>query len=132
MSDVREQLAAALTAGLKAQNGFETRGGGLYMGSGGAVDPAALADALLSLPGIAIIALPPRSIIPSAWNKHCLGAWQGPAGEDPVSAWPTNRYDTDAVAMPGGDFITISDARALAAALLAAADAAEKAVAPDE
>lgn len=80
-----------------------------------------VADVLLSLPGIAIVELPPETITPTGWGDDCLGAWPAAPGEDPVSAWPKGK-----IAMSGGDFISVPDAHALAAALLAAAQAAEK------
>lgn len=80
----------------------------------------------LKAAGWVVVELPKPVTIPAGWRgENCLGAWQGPDCEDPVSAWRHGRYDPDAIAMPGGDFISVDDARALAAALLAAADAAE-------
>lgn len=77
-------------------------------------------------PKYVTVELPDETIIPTGWGMDCLGAWPAREGEDPVSAWPSGRYDQEAVAMPDGGFISIADARALAAALLAAADAAER------
>lgn len=71
---------------------------------------------------LAIVDLPKQQIIPTGWGDDCLGSWPagGPLGS-PVSAWPSG------VAMPGGEFIAVTEARLLAAALLAAADAVEAA-----
>lgn len=80
------------------------------------------ADVLLSLPGIAIVELPRRILIPNDWNDGCKGAWRARDGIDPVSAWLGGQ-----VATPEGEFMAAAHARALAAALLAAAAAAAKA-----
>lgn len=64
----------------------------------------------------------PQCAIPSHWHDDCLGAWPVITGEDPVSAWPKRDQE---VADGDGDFMSIERARALAAALLNAAAAAE-------
>lgn len=83
-------------------------------------DAASIVDALKGA-GYAVVELPKQRIIPTGWNTECLGAWPAgrPSGE-PVSAWPNGE-----VATPSGDFISATEARQLALALLAAADAAE-------
>lgn len=71
----------------------------------------------------AVVKLPEPSVIPASWDSACLGAWEAiNFGADPVSAWPDVRRG---VALPDGTFISAEAARDLAAALLAAADAAE-------
>lgn len=72
--------------------------------------------------GWAVVKLPEQVDPPEHWHRDLLGAW--PAGEvdehdEPVSAWP------DGVALPDGTFIPPETARALAAALLAAANKAD-------
>lgn len=84
------------------------------------------ADVVLALPGVAVVELPEQTNIPADWTL-CKAAWPtgGPYG--PVSLWPSpsRALDPDEIAMPGGDWIPVDEARALAAALLAAADATE-------
>lgn len=71
---------------------------------------------------IAVVKLPEPCAPPSYWGEDCIGAWEAIGyGPDPVSAWPGQKQ----VALPDGMFITAIAARDLAAALLAAADAAE-------
>ena len=64
--------------------------------------------------------LPSQCIIPTGWGDECLGAWPTTSHVDPVSAWPKGQ-----VATPDDQWMSPADARSLAAALLAAADAAE-------
>lgn len=86
------------------------------------LDEAEVAVEALRGAGYAVVELPGQCIIPTGWGHDCLGAWPVTDFRDPVSAWPRRQ-----VAMPDGDFITLDRARALAVALLAAADAAEAA-----
>lgn len=84
------------------------------------LDEAGVAVEALRDAGYAVVKLPDECIIPTGWGHDCLGAWPVTDFRDPVSAWPRCQ-----VAMPDGDFITSDRARALAVALLAAANAAE-------
>lgn len=73
----------------------------------------------LKAAGYAVVKLPKQCIIPTGWGDDCLGAW--PSGQDdPVSAWPRRQ-----VATPDDKWLDPHDARELAAALMAAANAAE-------
>lgn len=83
--------------------------------------------AALRANNIAVVELPSDTIIPTGWGDDCLGCWPAPGNGDPVSAWPLDVYHKGNVALSNGDFMSATDARALAAALLAAADAAERA-----
>ncbi|QRY43155.1 hypothetical protein JVX93_21665 [Mycolicibacterium boenickei] len=84
---------------------------------------ADVALAALKAARIAVVELPEPCPIPSRWGEDCLGAWEAiNYGADPVSAWPDRRRG---VALPDATFISNEAARDLAAALLAAADAAE-------
>lgn len=74
----------------------------------------------LKAAGYALVELPSQCIVPTGWGDDCLGAWPANGCDDPVSAWPKRQ-----VATPDDKWIDPSDARSLAAALLAAADAAE-------
>lgn len=76
------------------------------------------ANVLLSLKGVAIVALPERAPIPSHWNSDCLGGWLADPGDYPVSAWPNAE-----IALADGTWMSAARARALAAALFAAAEA---------
>ena len=72
-----------------------------------------------------LVQLPEQTIVPSGWDDTCVGCW--PVNKkrpymDPVSAWPNKGEE---VAMPNGDFISADEARRLAVALIAAANAAE-------
>lgn len=80
---------------------------------------AHVVDALLSLPGVAVIQLPEPCNPLSEWHSHCLGAWPTGFNEDPVSAWP----DPEVIASPDGEMMSPERARGYAAALLAAAAA---------
>ncbi|ACE79810.1 hypothetical protein KBG_62 [Mycobacterium phage KBG] len=82
--------------------------------------PGKLADAVASLPGVAVIQLPEPCNPLSEWHSHCLGAWPTGFNEDPVSAWP----DPEVIASPDGEMMSPERARGYAAALLAAAAAA--------
>lgn len=82
--------------------------------------PEHLVDVLLSLKGVAIVALPERAPIPSHWNSDCLGGWLADPGDYPVSAWPNAE-----IALADGTWMSAARARALATALLAATDVAE-------
>ncbi len=72
--------------------------------------------------GYAVVKLPGQCIVPTGWGEDCLGAWPTTADDDPVSAWPKRQ-----VATPDDKWLNPADARSLAAALLAAAEAAERA-----
>jgi len=73
----------------------------------------------LKYAGYAVVELPKQCKIPDEWTG-CLGAWSTTSAVEPVSAWP-KRY----VVTPDDTWLSIEDARSLAAALLAAADVAE-------
>jgi hypothetical protein len=83
-----------------------------------------LADVLLALDGIAIVELPTQCSPPDGWHTDLLGAWPSSCGE-PVAAWPSEGREPRVISMPDGEFIGIDEARALAGALLAAAEAAQ-------
>lgn len=84
---------------------------------------AEVALAALKAARIAVVELPEQCVVPSHWSDDCLGAWEAiNYGADPVSAWPGKRRG---VALPDATFVSVDAARDLAAALLAAADAAE-------
>lgn len=67
-----------------------------------------------------VVKLPERCEIPASWDADCLGAWQGPALKDPVSAWPSRTGGEPEIALPDGSFVSLQDALDYAAALLAA------------
>lgn len=79
----------------------------------------------LKAAGFAVIRRPAPAPIPQHWHADCLGAWSADGNQEPVSAWPENPGGRGGVALPSGEFVTVDSARRLAAALLAAADAAE-------
>lgn len=80
-----------------------------------------LADMLLSLPGIAIVDLPPVTI-----QRDTYSSWlfTDAGGEVESVTWPAA---DDEIAVSGIGSYTVSEARIFAAALLAAANAAEQA-----
>jgi hypothetical protein len=82
--------------------------------------PEDLADVLLSLPGIAIIELPE----PDSDGDKRLWRFLD-HGEYEHVIWPSHLYPEDDISISGIGGYNISEARALAAALLAAANAAE-------
>jgi hypothetical protein len=75
--------------------------------------------------GHAVVKLPGRCEIPISWGGDCLGAWQGPALKDPVSAWPSRTGGEPEIALPDGSFVSLQDALDFAGALLAALKAVE-------
>lgn len=83
-------------------------------------DRARIALEALKAAGYVVVELPRQCIVPTGWGDDCLGAWPASGWDDPVSAWPRRQ-----VATPDDKWIDPDDARSLAAALLAAANAAE-------
>lgn len=80
----------------------------------------ALAEALLALPGIAIVELPDPTY------ESDQKAWRfSDHGEHEYVMFPARFYPDDDIGISGIGGYSISEARALAVALLAAANAAE-------
>lgn len=86
-------------------------------------DRAAIAIGAIARAGYALVELPKRCIVPTGWGDDCLGAWPTTSHDEPASAWPKGQ-----VATPDDEWMSPRDARSLAAALLAAAEAAEDAL----
>lgn len=113
MTELRERLAKALQQAMFGDPEW-----------GMVCNPERLADAVLALPGVAIVALPDADD-PDTWEySGGTHSWTVPNGDDcseDEQVFTSRHGDVEI----GLDRYTPDDARQLAAALLAAANAAE-------